>query len=327
MNIIGTSADSIDAAEDRERFQKVLNDLGLRQPPNHRPQRRRSARQSRRNQAIRSSCVRLTSSVAAPCRSSTPPKSCKIHARSRQVSEDSPVLLDFFLNNAIEVDVDCVSTAKISRYRRHHAARRTGGHPLRRLRLLAPLLAREKTKTKSAAKPKPWHTHWAWSADERTVCRTGRRGVRAGSKPARQPYRSPSSPSHRRAARQSRRTLHGRHFPARARRGKEVVPDFYAVKAVFPFIKFPGVDTILGPEMRSTGEVMGVGCSFGEAYYKAQLGAGERLNRPAKSSSPYATKTNRSSSKPRKTSKPSATASAPHAAPPIPESTASSCKR
>ncbi|HEZ2775042.1 TPA: carbamoyl phosphate synthase large subunit, partial [Neisseria meningitidis] len=60
---------------------------------------------------------------------------------------------------------------------------------------------------------------------------------------------------------------------------KEVVPDFYAVKeAVFPFIKFPGVDTILGPEMRSTGEVMGVGASFGEAYYKAQLGAGERLN-------------------------------------------------
>ncbi|KLS42098.1 hypothetical protein M689_06585, partial [Neisseria gonorrhoeae SK23020] len=60
---------------------------------------------------------------------------------------------------------------------------------------------------------------------------------------------------------------------------KEVVPDFYAVKeAVFPFIKFPGVDTILSPEMRSTGEVMGVGASFGEAYYKAQLGAGERLN-------------------------------------------------
>ena len=59
---------------------------------------------------------------------------------------------------------------------------------------------------------------------------------------------------------------------------KEVIPDFYAVKeAVFPFIKFPGVDTILGPEMRSTGEVMGVGATFGEAYLKAQLGAGERM--------------------------------------------------
>ena len=59
---------------------------------------------------------------------------------------------------------------------------------------------------------------------------------------------------------------------------KEVVPDFYAVKeAVFPFIKFPGVDTILGPEMRSTGEVMGVAETFGEAYLKAQLGAGERM--------------------------------------------------
>ena len=58
----------------------------------------------------------------------------------------------------------------------------------------------------------------------------------------------------------------------------EIIPDFYAVKeAVFPFIKFPGVDTILGPEMRSTGEVMGVGETFGEAYLKAQLGAGERM--------------------------------------------------
>ena len=57
-----------------------------------------------------------------------------------------------------------------------------------------------------------------------------------------------------------------------------MIPDFYAVKeAVFPFIKFPGVDTILGPEMRSTGEVMGVGATFSEAYLKAQLGAGERL--------------------------------------------------
>lgn len=59
---------------------------------------------------------------------------------------------------------------------------------------------------------------------------------------------------------------------------QEVIPDFYAVKeAVFPFIKFPGVDTILGPEMRSTGEVMGVGKTFSEAYLKSQLGAGERI--------------------------------------------------
>ncbi|MDR2153974.1 MAG: ATP-grasp domain-containing protein, partial [Burkholderiaceae bacterium] len=65
--------------------------------------------------------------------------------------------------------------------------------------------------------------------------------------------------------------------------GSEVTPPYFSVKeAVFPFIKFPGVDTILGPEMKSTGEVMGVGRGFGEAYIKAQLGAGERLPRPIK---------------------------------------------
>jgi carbamoyl-phosphate synthase large subunit len=59
---------------------------------------------------------------------------------------------------------------------------------------------------------------------------------------------------------------------------KEVVPPFYSVKeAVFPFVKFPGVDTILGPEMKSTGEVMGVGTTFGEAFVKSQLGAGVKL--------------------------------------------------
>jgi carbamoyl-phosphate synthase large subunit len=64
---------------------------------------------------------------------------------------------------------------------------------------------------------------------------------------------------------------------------KEVVPPYYAVKeAVFPFIKFPGVDTILGPEMKSTGEVMGVGRTFAEAYVKAQLAAGDKLPRTGK---------------------------------------------
>src|SRR5207245_5679131 len=61
----------------------------------------------------------------------------------------------------------------------------------------------------------------------------------------------------------------------------EVVPGYFSVKeAVFPFVKFPGVDTILGPEMKSTGEVMGVGMSFGEAFVKSQLGAGTKLPRP-----------------------------------------------
>jgi carbamoyl-phosphate synthase large subunit len=62
--------------------------------------------------------------------------------------------------------------------------------------------------------------------------------------------------------------------------GKEVTPPYFSVKeAVFPFVKFPGVDTILGPEMKSTGEVMGVGKTFGEAFVKSQLGAGAKLPR------------------------------------------------
>ena len=126
-------------------------------------------------------------------------------------------------------------------------------------------------------------------------------------------YRSPS-----------RRTRDGRHFAKRARRRKEVIPDFYAVKeAVFPFIKFPGVDTILGPEMRSTGEVMGVGASFSEALRpKAQLGAGERLSTTGKvflavrdEDKPLIVKTRN------KTSKHSATVSAPLAVPPNTERT------
>ena len=74
----------------------------------------------------------------------------------------------------------------------------------------------------------------------------------------------------------------------------EVIPDYYSVKeAVFPFIKFPGVDTILGPEMKSTGEVMGVGQTFAEAFVKSQLAAGVKLPGAGRSSSAYATRTSR----------------------------------
>jgi carbamoyl-phosphate synthase large subunit len=121
--------------------------------------------------------------------------------------------------------------------------------------------------------------------DERAVRHpgSGRQGrdLRAGSEPARLAHRALRQQGHGHPAGQGGRALHGRPNAGSQGITKEVTPPYFSVKeAVFPFVKFPGVDTILGPEMKSTGEVMGVGKTFGEAFVKSQLGAGTKLPRP-----------------------------------------------
>ena len=281
VNIIGTSADSIDAAEDRERFQKVLNDLGLRQPPN------RTAR-------AEDEALRLAEEIGYPLvvrpsyvlggRAMQIVHSAEQLQRymreAVQVSEDSPVLLDFFLNNAIEVDVDCVSDGKevvISGIMQH--VEQAGIHSGDSACSLPPysLSAEIQDEIRRQTKAMAFALNVKGLMNVQFAVQDGVVYVLEVNPRASRTVPFVSKATGVAWAKAGARamadiSLQEQNITA------EVIPDFYAVKeAVFPFIKFPGVDTILGPEMRSTGEVMGVAETFGEAYLKAQLGAGERF--------------------------------------------------
>ena len=204
MNIIGTSADSIDAAEDRERFQKVLNDLGLRQPPNRIAHNEEEALVKAEEigypLVVRPSYV-LGGRAMQIVHSAEELQ--KYMREAVQVSEDSPVLLDFFLNNAIEVDVDCVSDGQevvIGGIMQHVEQ---AGYPLRRLRLFIAsiLIGRRNSRRNPPSNQSHGIRTGRGRLNERTVCRTRRRGLRTGSKPTRQPYRTVRIQSHWRTAR------------------------------------------------------------------------------------------------------------------------------
>ncbi|AUZ03870.1 MULTISPECIES: carbamoyl-phosphate synthase large subunit [Vitreoscilla] len=281
VNIIGTSADSIDAAEDRERFQQILKDLGLRQPDN---------RTARTNEEA----IVLAEEIGYPL---VVRPSYVLGGRAMQVvsnadelgrymreavsvSNDSPVLLDFFLNNAIEVDVDCISDGEqvvIGGIMQHieQAGVHSGdsGCSIPPYSLPQDIQDEIRRQTKEMAKALNvvglMNVQFAVQDGVVYVLEVNPRASRTV------PFVSKATgvPLAKIAARaMAGITLNEQEATT------EVIPDYYSVKeAVFPFIKFPGVDTILGPEMRSTGEVMGVGVDFSEAYLKAQLGAGERI--------------------------------------------------
>ncbi|MDO5687667.1 MAG: carbamoyl-phosphate synthase large subunit [Neisseria sp.] len=281
VNIIGTSADSIDAAEDRERFQKVLNDLGLKQPPNriahHEDEALALAEEIGYPLVVRPSYVlggRAMQIVHSPAE-------LKTYMREAvQVSEDSPVLLDFFLNNAIEVDVDCVCDGKeavIGGIMQHieqagvHSGDSACSIPAYSLSADIQDEIRRQTKAMAFALNVVGLMNVQFAVQDGVVyvLEVNPRASRTV------PFVSKATGVS--LAKIAARVMAGESLQAQGFT-HEVIPDFYAVKeAVFPFIKFPGVDTILGPEMRSTGEVMGVGETFSEAYLKAQLGAGERI--------------------------------------------------
>ncbi|MBS1210467.1 MAG: carbamoyl phosphate synthase large subunit [Proteobacteria bacterium] len=279
--IIGTSPDMIDAAEDRERFQKLINDLGLRQPPN------RTAR-------TEPDAIRLAAEIGYPLvvRPSYvlggrameivhEQKDLERYMRDAiKVSNDSPVLLDRFLNDATEIDVDALSDGTqviIGGIMQH--IEQAGVHSgdsacsLPPYTLSAALQDELRRQTEAMAKALNvvglMNVQFAIQGETVYVLEVNPRASRTV------PFVSKacSLPLAKIAA----RCMAGQSLASQGVT-REVVPPYYAVKeAVFPFNKFPGVDTILGPEMKSTGEVMGVGKTFAEAFVKSQLAAGTRL--------------------------------------------------
>ncbi len=279
--IIGTSPDSIDLAEDRERFQKFLNELGLLQPPN------RTARTSE-------DAVKLADEIGYPL---VVRPSYVLGGRAMEivyseddlrnymkvavsVSNESPVLLDKFLNNAIEVDVDAVSDGQeviIGGVMEH--IEQAGVHSGDSACSLPPYsledsvqkeLSKQVTEMAKGLKVKGlMNTQFAIQDGEIFVLEVNPRASRTV------PYvsKATSVPLAKIAAKCMVDISLQEQSPIASN-----APDYFSVKeAVFPFLKFPEVDPLLGPEMKSTGEVMGVGRSFGEAYAKAQLGAGTKI--------------------------------------------------
>ncbi len=288
--IIGTSPDMIDAAEDRERFQKLLHELGLRQPPN------RTARAPEEALALAAEIgyplvVRPSYVLGGRAMEIVhEQKDLERYMREAvKVSNDSPVLLDSFLNDATEVDVDALSDGKqviIGGIMEH--IEQAGVHSGDSACSLPPHSLSKKIQDEMRRQTEMM---------ARGLSVVGLMNVQFAIQGQNDdavvyvlevnPRASRTVPFVSKAtglplAKIAARCMAGRSLAEQGIVG-EVIPPYYSVKeAVFPFIKFPGVDTILGPEMKSTGEVMGVGRSFAEAFVKSQLAAGTRLPRSGK---------------------------------------------
>ena len=288
--IVGTSPDSIDIAEDRERFQKLLHDLGLKQPPNRTARTEEAAlllaREIGYPLVVRPSYVlggRAMEIVHGD-------KDLERYMREAvKVSEKSPVLLDRFLDDAIEVDVDCIGDGSdredgvmIGGIMEH--VEQAGIHsgdsacslpPYSLSKALQDEMRRQTALMARALKVKGlMNVQFAIQGEGADavvyvleVNPRASRTVPFVSKATGEPL-----------AKIAARCMVGQLLSQQKGVRGEVIPPYFSVKeAVFPFNKFPGVDPVLGPEMRSTGEVMGTGRSFGEAMLKSQLGAGSRL--------------------------------------------------
>ncbi|HLX22982.1 MAG TPA: carbamoyl-phosphate synthase large subunit, partial [Usitatibacter sp.] len=284
--IIGTSPDSIDRAEDRERFQKLLHELKLLQPPNRTARTEEEAINGAKEigypVVVRPSYV-LGGRAMEIVHAETDLK--RYMREAVKVSNDSPVLIDRFLNDAIEVDVDAVSDGKavlIGGIMEH--IEQAGVHSgdsacsLPPFSLSAAMQDELRKQTVAMAKGLNvvglMNVQFAIQDEKVYVLEVNPRASRTV------PYVSKAIglPLAKIAA----RCMVGQTL-ASQKATKEIIPPYFSVKeAVFPFIKFPGVDTILGPEMKSTGEVMGVGQTFAEAFVKSQLAAGVRLPKGGK---------------------------------------------
>ena len=281
--IIGTSPDSIDLAEDRERFQSLVQGLGLKQPPN-------------RTASSKEQALALGSEVGYPL---VVRPSYVLGGRAMEivhsdedlaaymdaainVSNDSPVLLDRFLDLATEVDVDCICDGErvlIGGVMEH--IEQAGVHsgdsgcslpPFSLSPEIQKVLEEQVVKLAKGLKVVGlMNTQFAIQGNVVYLLEVNPRASRTA------PFVSKAIgvPLAKIAA----KVMVGESLATQGYVNQRI-PEYFSVKeAVFPFIKFPGADPILGPEMKSTGEVMGVGRSFGEAYAKAQLASGVILPR------------------------------------------------
>jgi len=279
--IIGTSPESIDIAEDRERFQKLIKKLKLLQPPNA------TARTA--DEAFKLAEKIGYPLVVRPSYVLGGRAMQIVHTRDEletymreavRVSEDSPVLLDRFLNDATEVDVDCVSDGKnvviggimehIEEAGVHSGDSACSLPPYSLSKKLQDELRRQTVQMAKALKVVGlMNVQFAVKDGKIYVLEVNPRASRTV------PYVSKATS--RPLAKVAARCMAGQSLKSQGVTA-EIVPAYYSVKeAVFPFIKFPGVDTVLGPEMKSTGEVMGVGWTFGEAFDKSQHAAGAAI--------------------------------------------------
>jgi len=284
--IIGTSPDAIDCAEDRERFQQMLQSLQLKQPPN------RTARTPeealRLAQEIGYPLVVRPSYVLGGRAMEIVQEQAQLERYMREavkVSNESPVLLDRFLNDALEVDVDALCDGKqviIGGIMEHveqagvHSGDSACSLPPYSLSPALQDELRQQTVQMAQALGVVglMNVQFAIQGETVYVLEVNPRASRTV------PFVSKACglPLAKIAA----RCMTGKTLKQQGVE-KEIVPPFYSVKeAVFPFIKFPGVDTILGPEMKSTGEVMGTGETFAEAFVKSQLGSGDKLPKGGK---------------------------------------------
>src|SRR5258706_404568 len=284
--IIGTSPDSIDRAEDRERFQQMVHELQLLQPPNRTARTEEAALEGAKQigypVVVRPSYV-LGGRAMEIVHAETALR--RYMREAGKVSNDSPVLIDRFLNDAIEVDVDAICDGKdvfiggimehIEQAGVHSGDSACSLPPYSLSKELQDELRRQTVVMAKALEVVGlMNVQFAIQNDVVFVLEVNPRASRTV------PYVSKATGLA--LAKISARCMVGQTLKSQGITG-EVIPPYYSVKeAVFPFIKFPGVDTILGPEMKSTGEVMGVGQTFAEAFVKSQLAAGVRLPKGGK---------------------------------------------
>ncbi|MDH3979575.1 MAG: carbamoyl-phosphate synthase large subunit [Gammaproteobacteria bacterium] len=279
--VIGTSADAIDHAEDRERFQQMVVKLGLLQPPN-------------RIASTAEQAMQLADEVGYPLvvrpsyvlggRAMEIVYSSEDLGRymreAVQVSNDSPVLLDRFLDDAVEVDVDAICDGEdvlIGGIMEH--IEQAGVHSGDSACSLPPYTLSESVQQRMCEQVSSMamelnvrglmNTQFAIKGEDIYLIEVNPRASRTV------PFVSKATAMP--LAKIAARVMTGRSLKQQGLT-EMVQPDYFSVKeAVFPFIKFQGVDPLLGPEMKSTGEVMGIGRTFGEAFAKAQMGAGNTV--------------------------------------------------
>ncbi len=277
--VIGTSPDAIDRAEDRERFQQLIEKLGLKQPPNSTV---RSVEESiEAAQKITYPLVVRPSYVLGG-------RAMEIVYNEEEldrymhdavkVSNESPVLLDYFLSAAIEIDVDLVCDGEqvvVGAIMQHieQAGIHSGDSACSLPPYNLPMDVQDEIRKQVSALALElgviglMNTQLAYQDGKIYIIEVNPRASRTV------PFVSKCI--ERSLAKVAARCMVGTTLKEQGFT-KEIIPKTFAVKeAIFPFNKFPGVDPILGPEMKSTGEVMGVGVTFAEAYAKAQMGAGE----------------------------------------------------